>query len=90
MEPHITCVPTRIPVYQTDEEGFLIFADGLLMAVISYLRESVDESLKGKWFLEAGFGPCSVLSPPIFDSPDRAQEWVLRLVQPKVGSRAYA
>jgi hypothetical protein len=80
MEPHITCQPVRVAVGKTGEQGFLVFADGLLMAVITHLH-AVDERLEGKWFVEAGFGPCNEIVPPIFDSPDEAQRWVFRAVQ---------
>ena len=34
MEPHITFQAVRVGVSKTGEQGFLIFADGLLLAVI--------------------------------------------------------
>ena len=77
MEPHITCEPVRVAVGKTSEEGFLILANGVLMAVISYVV-AVDDRLDGKWFVEAGFGVCTEVVPPIFNSPDEAQAWVLR------------
>jgi hypothetical protein len=59
------------------EQGFLIFADGILVAVISRLEETVDGELRSSWFLEAGFGPCDGIIPaPIFKSHEEAERWV--------------
>lgn len=82
MAPHITCQTIFIPTSRSDgiEQGLLIFADDALMAVVTYLDNSVDEEgPRGRWFLETGYGPCA---PPLgddvlFGTPDEAQQWVL-------------
>ncbi len=59
------------------EPGCLVFADGVLVAVISHLEETVDGELKHRWYLEAGFGPCDGVIPhPVFASKDEAWAWV--------------
>jgi hypothetical protein len=47
---------SRVVVSKTGEQGSLMFADGLLMAVITHLH-AVDEQLERKWFVEACFSP---------------------------------
>jgi hypothetical protein len=85
MAPHITCQTILVPATPTRavEQGFLIFADNVLMAVVMHLQRSVDDpDLRGLWFLETGYGPCA--EPPgverTFRSPDEAQQWVLQRV----------
>jgi hypothetical protein len=59
------------------EQGLIIFADGVLVAVFSHLKETVDRELQDRWFLEAGFGPCDgTLPSPIFSNQDQAEQWV--------------
>ena len=49
---------------------------GILVAVFSYLNETVDGELQDRWFLEAGFGRCQEVKPPVFDSREEAEQWV--------------
>ena len=77
MDPRLTCQPTRVAIGNRAEEGFLIFADDCLVAVITHLQRTVSEDLRCHWFLEAGFGPCAAYPPPEFDTPDEVQRWVL-------------
>ncbi len=77
MAPHLTCQSVRVAVSKTAEDGFLVFVDGCLVAVITHLNTSVGDDFPKRWFLEAGFGPCADHMPPIFDSPDHARQWVL-------------
>ena len=60
------------------EPGCLVFADSVLVAVISHLEETVDGELQHRWFLEVGFGPCDSVEPhPTFASKDEeAQAWI--------------
>lgn len=70
--------PVRVAVGgDRSERGFLVFAEGVLVAVISHLEETVDNELRDSWFLEAGFGPCGgVIPPPIWNSQEEAERWV--------------
>jgi hypothetical protein len=50
--PHITCQTILIPTasMRAVEEGILIFADDVLMAVVMRLDSSVDdEGMRGLW-----------------------------------------
>jgi hypothetical protein len=84
MGPEITYEPVRVATtrHAKAEDGFLIFTDGALVAVITNLDWSVGDygHLRGRWFLEAGFGPCAVLPGDecIFETPHAARKWVLR------------
>lgn len=63
-------------------EGRLILSGEDLVAVFS--RVSAEENAAGEtgtggWFLEAGFGPCSILmttNPPVFRTLEEAIGWV--------------
>jgi hypothetical protein len=68
--------PVTIDTGSKDREGLLVFADGLLVAVLVQLRDEAHEELQGTWWLEAGFGPCSVIGPPLFADLDKAQDWI--------------
>jgi hypothetical protein len=77
MERNISCQAARIAARSGNEDGLLIFADHVLMAVVSHLQKSVSGEMRSHWFLEAGFGACETRSdPPEFESPDEAQKWV--------------
>ena len=59
------------------EPSCLVFADGVLVAVVSHLEETVEGELAHRWFLEVGFGPCDGVEPhPVFESKDEAQAWI--------------
>jgi hypothetical protein len=58
------------------EQGFMVFADGVLVAVFSCLKETVESELQERWYLEAGFGPCDgVLPHPTFERQEQAEAW---------------
>ena len=65
-------------------DGLLVFADDVLVAVLSRFDGGTDEAfgrLDEAWVLEAGFGRCSMLmqkSPAQFRSVETAQEAILR------------
>jgi hypothetical protein len=48
----------RIGTVRGGESGFLVWKSGQLVAVLTQIDEEA-YSTKGKWFLEAGFGPLS-------------------------------
>jgi len=76
--PHLALQPAKIATGSPDHDGFLVFADDVLVAVFVRLEDEAHGDLRGHWFLEAGFGRCN-LSPqhPAFGSPSEAQNWVL-------------
>ena len=71
----------RVPVLtgSDDREGCAIFLDGALAAVIVQLDLPEHGRDRGKWFLEAGFGPCAG-SAELFQSAEAAMAWVAERV----------
>jgi hypothetical protein len=83
----ITSRSTPILMNGEADEGHLVFADGALVAVLTYFAGSTDtdgfEPMAAGWFLEAGFGPCSNLrtrSPDLFASLEVATKWIYETV----------
>ena len=72
--------PARVETGSTDEEGYLVRADGRLVAVLVRLSEEQGE-LVGSWFLEAGFGPCVAVDGPVFKSLAEAEAWIQERLQ---------
>jgi hypothetical protein len=73
----ITCEPVRIATDGAGgADGFLLFAGGRLVAVITPLRQSVNGEAQDNWYLEAGFGPCAAHPVLVFRTPDEARGWV--------------
>lgn len=62
------------------EEGHLILVDDKLAAVVSRLDdENYPAEHQGRWFIEAGFGPCAPTSHErLFQTLDQAARWVAR------------
>jgi hypothetical protein len=69
--------PVQIASGCDDSESHLVFADGLLVAVLVHLSELHEEEA-GKWYLEAGFGPISGREHPSFVNLDAAQAWIMQ------------
>src|SRR5688572_8671613 len=70
-----------------DTEGSLVLHDGQLVAVLARLDgDSHDAEFKGRWHLEAGFGPCQEVGTRLFESLEDAARWAYSRVQP--GRRA--
>ena len=69
--------PVHIATGSQDTESLLVFADGLLVAVLVQLSDDHDDAA-GMWFLEAGFGPVADPSPPTFADLEEAQDWIQR------------
>ena len=64
-----------------DEEGYLVFVDERLVAVLVHLCDELYKELTGRWYLEAGFGPADGPEHPVFINLDEAQEWIKRRIQ---------
>jgi hypothetical protein len=70
-----------------DTEGSLVLHDGQLVAVLARLDgDSHDPDFKGRWHLEAGFGPCQEVGTRLFESLEDAARWAHSRVQ--TGGRA--
>ena len=70
----LTLQPTRVGVGD-DGEGRLVYADGVLGAVLVRLG-AIHGPQTGWWFLEAGFGRLDTRRPPTFKDLDEAQGWI--------------
>jgi urocanate hydratase len=69
--------PIRVLNDNDDRVGQLVMVDGQLAAVLVRLDgEEHGDDLRGKWFLEAGFGRCSEARPPVFADLGEAEVWV--------------
>ena len=65
-----------------DVEGSLVLHEGQLVAVLARLDgESHDPEFKGKWHLEAGFGPCQEVGTHLFATRDDAAAWAVERVR---------
>ena len=80
MAPRITLQPTPVITGSDDREGCLVLADYRLVAVLVLLADEMHGPERGRWFVEAGFGPCRTEAPPVFDDLDAARAWVRRRV----------
>ena len=59
-----------------DTEGRLMLHHGQLVAVLARLDgEYHDPGLKGRWHLEAGFGPCHDGGTRLFETLEDAARW---------------
>lgn len=65
--------PTRVAA--VDAEGFLVFSDQGLVAVLVQLSDMHGEAA-GQWFLEAGFGELDKHKHAVFRDLDTAQKWI--------------
>lgn len=63
-------------------DGCLVYADGWLVAVLVRLSDNHEEQA-GAWFLEKGFGALDGPDPPVFETLETAQTWVLERLGPK-------
>ena len=73
----LTLQPVRVNT-GFEEEGVLVFDEQRrLVAVLVHLSEE-HEVAPGQWFLEAGFGPLSSVSFPVFADLEEARNWISR------------
>ena len=75
--PRVTFEPIVIRTDSQDRVGRLAKVDGELVAVLVRLdaRSHIEEQ-RGKWFLEAGFGPCGWTRSPSFEDLEAAATWI--------------
>lgn len=64
-----------------DRDGQLVLAAGCLVAVLVRLDDEVHAGDRGRWFLEAGFGPCRSPTQPIFSDLETAARWISERVE---------
>ena len=77
--PMFECRPILVNTASPDEKGYLVLANGRLVAVLVRLastgREQDKEKLSG-WHMEVGFGPCAVTVSPLFNTLGNAVAWM--------------
>jgi hypothetical protein len=82
MRPVITRQQVRIATDSSDEEAFLLFSDGRLAAIIVRLAEPSHGNMKGRWFLECGFGDWYTAPfPEPFADADAAERWLMKRIE---------
>jgi len=83
MVPLLTFEPVRVGTGCQDTVGRLAFADGELVAVLVRLDDPMhDGGERGRWIMEAGFGPITAVPPPTFADLDAAAAWLARRLGP--------
>jgi len=75
MAPVLTVQPIRVATSRHGDEGRLVLADGLLVAVLVLLSDQYGPEA-GRWFLETGYGPVDGVTHPTFTDVSEAQEWI--------------
>lgn len=65
----------KVAVYEGEEEGLLVFGNGVLVAVFVRLDAAFYRGDRGRWHLEVGFGRCAA-RPPTFADLHMALRWV--------------
>ncbi len=72
--PTIAFEPVRVRTGSPDTEGRLAVVNGELVAVLVGLQDEAHETLRGKWFLEDGFGNLRRAEP--FNTLEEAESWL--------------
>jgi hypothetical protein len=76
MTPTVTFQSMPILIDGHDTQGLLVLFDGQLVAVLSRLDGEIhDQGQRGRWHLEAGFGPCEDIGL-LFMSHEEIAAWV--------------
>ncbi|KQP38320.1 hypothetical protein ASF49_04745 [Methylobacterium sp. Leaf104] len=76
--------PVRIRTESSDEEGRLVLAEGILVAIL--VRLSSDHGAEaGCWFLEVGFGRLGSPRPAPFLDLAEALTWIAAQDVPSTG-----
>ncbi len=71
----LTTQPIQVATSKAGDEGCLVLADGVLVAVLVLLSDQYGPEA-GRWFLENGYGPVDGVAHPTFSDLDEAQEWI--------------
>lgn len=70
---------TRIAIDGGEDDGLLVMADEVLVAVLVCLDRPIYGPEQGQWHLEAGFGPCAA-RPATFPRLEPALRWIAERV----------
>ncbi len=74
MAPLLTTRPIQVATSKAGDEGCLVLADDVLVAVLVLLSDQYGPEA-GRWFLESGYGPADGAHPTFADL-DEAQAWI--------------
>ena len=72
----MTLRPIRVRTGSRDRDGRLALSDDELVAVLVRLDDEAHGADRGRWYLEAGFGPQIAMSTPMFRDLDEAEAWL--------------
>ncbi len=78
------CEPLLVNTASQDEQGYLLFVDDKLVAVVVRVEhdDELDDTLWGRWCLEAAFGPCQCARSSLtFAAPEEALKWAVGCVE---------
>ena len=67
--------PVQVATGSNDQESRLVFADGLLVAILVRLS-TMHGADAGRWHMEAGFGHIHDAIAPTFADLDEVQTWI--------------
>ncbi len=79
MRSSVCSQPVIVNTGEGGQDGLLVFVARQLVAVLVLLegKHNPDATHRGKWFLEAGFGPCQDWNRgQIFETQNEAIAWV--------------
>jgi len=66
----------RFTTGTADNDGVLIYMHGELALFLVRLEDWSHGQSRGRWLVKAGFGSYSDGGTGLFDSPERAEEWI--------------
>lgn len=75
VETLLVLQPIGVNTGSPDQEGRLVLANGLLIAVLVRV-EIPEHSPSTYWFVEAAFGKLQGLHTPLFESLEIASKWM--------------
>jgi hypothetical protein len=88
--PGLKLQPARIAT-GSDETGVLVLAEGRIVAILVRLDAPFHGNLRGRWFLEIGFGRCAGTPEP-FERLSDGLTWIARRLDEEaaVSTNAFA
>lgn len=75
-QPRYTLEPVVVAVSRHDENGAIVRVDGRMVGVLIRLDAHFYGDDRGRWYLEAGFGPCAGHPPAPFAKLSDGLAWI--------------
>lgn len=66
----------KIDTHTSDSTAIILLADGVLLGVLTELMDECHGDDRGKWTIEAAFGPNDQAIPAIFATASEAANWL--------------